>query len=74
MWGTSRPLAATSVAIRILNFLSLKFFITVFRLLCLKPPCRAKALIFSLDKDLANFSVPYFVFTNIKIEPFLLEI
>ena len=43
-------------------------------MLCLKPPWRAKALNLSLNRDLANFSLPYFVFTNTKIEPSLFKI
>ena len=69
MWGTSIPLAATSVAIKILNFISLKFFIIVFLLLCRKPPWSGNDLILLLESALDNFSVPYLVLTKIRIEP-----
>ena len=69
MWGTSKPLAAISVATSILYFCSRKFFMTLSRLLCLKFPFSDSDLKPSFDKFFAILSVPCFVLTKINIEP-----
>ena len=69
MWGTSKPLAAISVATSILYFCSRKFFMTLSRLLCLKFPFNDSDLKPSFDKFFAILSVPCFVLTKINIEP-----
>ena len=74
IWGTSNPRAAISVATKILNFWLRKSFITLSRLFCLKFPLSDWDLNPSLERFFAILSVPCFVFTKIKIEPFLLFI
>ena len=70
MCGTSKPRAAISVATKILNFSLRKSFMTLSRLFCLRFPFNDCDLNPSLERFLAILSVPCFVFTKIKIDPF----
>ena len=67
----SNPLAATSVAIKILLLPFLKLLMTRSLLLCLKLPWIASAECPSYFKRLTILSAPCLVLTKTNIEPFL---
>ena len=69
--GISNPLAATSVAIKILLLPFLKPLITLSLLLCLRFPCIASALWPSYFNLFTILSAPCLVLTKTKIDPLL---